>query len=67
MEVMFCHPVLKGLSLASRGHSEIMKAKNCKAIPGEECLTQHRLLCCDLVINNMKMPKIPKREKRIEM
>ncbi len=44
-----------------------MKAKNCKVIPGEECLTQHRLLCCDFKIKNMKMPKIRNGEKRIKM
>ncbi len=47
--------------------SEIMKVKNCKVTPGEECLTQHRLLCCDLVIKNIKMPKIQKGEKRIKL
>ncbi len=44
-----------------------MKAKNYKVIPGEECLTQHRLLCSDFKIKNMKMPKIRKGEKRIKM
>ncbi len=44
-----------------------MKAKNCKVIPGEECLTQHRLLCSDFKIKNMKMPKIRKGEKKIKM
>ncbi len=44
-----------------------MKVKNCKVIPGQECRTQHRLLCCDLVIKNMKMPKIQKGEKRIKL
>ncbi len=43
------------------------KRKNCKVIPGEECLTQHKLLCCDFEIKNMKMPKIQKGEKRIKM
>ncbi len=44
-----------------------MKAKNYKVIPGEECLTQHRQLCCDFKIKNMKMLKIRKGEKRIKM
>ncbi len=44
-----------------------IKAKDSKVIPGEECLTQHRLLCCDFIIKYMKMPKIKKREKRIRM
>ncbi len=46
---------------------EVMKVKNCKVIPGEECLTQHRLLCCDLEIKNMKMSDIQKGEKRARM
>ena len=37
--------------------NRMIKAKNCKVIPGEECLTQHRLLCCDFKIKNMKMLK----------
>ncbi len=45
----------------------MVNVKNCKVIPGEECLTQHRLLCCDLVIRNMKMPKIQREEKRIKL
>ncbi len=44
-----------------------IKAKTCKVIPVEECLTQHRLLYCDWEIKNMKMPKIQKGEKRIKM
>ncbi len=47
--------------------SEVMKVKKCKVVPGEDCPTQHRLLCCDLVINNMKTPKMQKREKRIKL
>ena len=29
---------------------EEIKIKNCKLIPEEECLTQHRLLCADLLV-----------------
>ncbi len=47
--------------------SETIKVNNCKVIPSEECLTQHKLVCCDLVIKNMKMPKIQKGENRIKM
>ncbi len=32
--------------------SGTLKAKNCKEISGEECLTQHRLLCYDVNIKN---------------
>ncbi len=47
--------------------SQCIKAKECKVIPGEECLTQHRLLCCDFKIKYMIMPKIQKGEKEIKM
>ncbi len=47
--------------------SEVMNVKNCKVIPGEACLTQHRLQGCDLVIKNMKMPKTQKGDKRIKL
>ncbi len=47
--------------------SQPIKAEDYKVIPGEECLTQHRQLCCDFMIKDTKMPKIQKREKRIKM
>ncbi len=50
-----------------RRQSETRNVKNCKVIPGEECRTKNRLLCCNLVIKNMKMPKIHNGEKRIRM
>ena len=37
--------------------------KNCKVIPGEACLTQHRLLWDELVIKGRKM-RVWKREKK---
>ncbi len=37
--------------------NEVVNEKNCNVIPGEGCLTQHRLLCCDFIIRNMKMLK----------
>ncbi len=46
---------------------EKMKVKNCKVIPGEECLIQHRLLSCDLVNKNMMMPKSQKGEKKVKL
>ena len=42
-----------------------IRVKDCKVIPGEECLTQHRLLCCDLLTKNVRL-KTHKREKRIK-
>ncbi len=45
----------------------MVNVKNCKVIPGEACITQHRLLCCDFLTRNMKMPKIQKGEKRIKL
>ncbi len=47
--------------------SEVVNVKNCKVIPGKACLTQHRLLCCDFIIRNMKMPKTRRGEKRIKL
>ena len=31
-----------------------VKIKDCKVIPGEECLTQHRLLCCDVRVKKVR-------------
>merc|ERR1712035_70036 len=44
----------------------VVEARNCKVIPGEECLTQHRLLCADFKIRDMKRPKM-KGERRIKV
>ena len=34
--------------------NEKIRFKDCKVIPGEECLTQHRLVCSDIKIIKMK-------------
>jgi len=34
-----------------------MFVKNCKVIPGEEFLTQHRLMCRGIVVRRAKMRK----------
>ena len=47
--------------------SEVVKVKNCKVIPGEACITQHRLLCADLCVRHMKRPKMKNGEKRIKV
>ena len=49
----------------SRGRN--VKVFDCKVIPGEECLTQHRLLCADMTIKDLKRPKTRKGEKRIKV
>ena len=45
---------------------EEMRMKDCKVIPGEECLTQHRLLCADILIRGMKRRVWKRREKRMK-
>ena len=45
--------------------NEAVKVKNCKVMPGEECIMQHRLVCADLLVADMKKPKMKKGEKRI--
>jgi len=37
--------------------SRDVKARDCKVIPGEACLTQHRLVSADLKVNNLKVTK----------
>ncbi|KAK3884019.1 hypothetical protein Pcinc_011688 [Petrolisthes cinctipes] len=52
--------------IVSRG--EGVWVQNCKVIPGEECITQHWLLCADLVLKMMMMRLKKKRgEKRIKV
>jgi len=46
--------------------NEAVQVKNCKVIPGEECIMQHRLVCAELVVADMKKPKMKKGEKRIK-
>ena len=45
---------------------EEVEVKNCKVIPGEECLTQHRLVCADLIMPN-KTKKRKRMEKRVKV
>jgi hypothetical protein len=40
--------------------------KDCKVIPGEACLTQHRLLSTSLIVRNLKRKKNAKGEKKIK-
>ena len=42
---------------------EDIKIKNYKVTPREECLTQHRLLCADLLVKE-KRKKVWKRQER---
>ena len=41
--------------------------KDCKVIPGEECVTQHRLLCMTLEVKSWKRPRKRKAEKKIKV
>ena len=43
-----------------------LRVTNCKVIPGEECVTQHRLLCADIKVVNLKRRQMNKREKKIK-
>jgi len=40
-----------------------VKVTDCKVIPGEACLTQHRLVCSDLRVEGMKSNKRKKGEE----
>ena len=46
--------------------NERMMIRDCKVIPGEECLTQHRLVCSDIKITGMKKKVRKSIEKRIK-
>ena len=45
--------------------NDAMKILDCKVIPGEACITQHRLLCSDLRLDGMKQKGRNKVEKKI--
>ena len=49
----------------SRG--ENVTVFDCKVIPGEECLTQHRLVCADMMVKDLQKPKRRKGERRIKI
>ena len=44
--------------------NEKIRLKDCKVIPEEECLTQHRLLCSDVKIMGMKRKRKGENIKR---
>ena len=46
---------------------EEIKIKSCKVIPGEECLTQHRLLCADLLVKEMRKKVWKRQERKIKV
>jgi len=46
--------------------NEGVKVTDCKVIPGEACLTQHRLVCSDLRVEGMKSNKRKKGENKIK-
>lgn len=47
--------------------NEEMKVKDCKVIPGEACLTQHRLLCLDAIVKEVKRQTKRKETKKIKV
>ena len=49
------------------GSPDGIDPKDCKVIPGEACITQHRLLCMDMKMTNLKAPKGRRREKKIKV
>jgi len=50
--------------IMSKGRS--VKVFDCKVIPGEECITQHRLVCADMVVKGLKKSIRRRGEKRIK-
>ena len=44
-----------------------VRAVNCKVIPGEDCVTQHRLLCADIQMKEMTRPRRRRGEKKIKI
>ena len=50
--------------MLTRVSEDKMLVENCKVIPGEECLTQHRLMCSDIVVRGIGMSK-NKRKKGV--
>ena len=43
--------------MLTRVSEDKMLVENCKVIPGEECLAQHRLMCSDIVVRGIDMSK----------
>jgi len=41
-----------------------VKVFDCKVIPEEECLTQHRLVCADMVVKGLNKSTRKRGEKR---
>ena len=46
--------------------NENVMVTNCKVIPGEACLTQHRLVCSDIKVKGMKRHKRKKGVRKIK-
>lgn len=46
--------------------SENIWARDCKVIPGEACVPQHRLLCVDVIVKGWKGVAVKKTAKRIK-
>ena len=53
--------------LMRKEKESIIKVKDCKTFPGEQCATQHKLLCADFWIKDFKRPKKRRGEKKIKV
>ena len=53
--------------LMRKEKDSVIKAKDCKTFPGEQCATQHKLLCADFWIKDFKRPKKRRGEKKIKV
>ena len=51
--------------IMSKGRS--VKVFDCRVIPGEECLTQHRLVCADMVVKGLKKSTRREEDKNKEI
>ena len=40
---------------------------DCRVIPGEECLTQHRLVCADMVVKGLMKSTRREEDKNMEI
>merc|ERR1712179_890452 len=53
--------------LMRKEKESVIKVKDCKTFPSEQCATQHKLLCADFLITDFKRPKRRRGEKKIKI
>ena len=53
--------------LMRKEKESVIKVKDCKTFPSEQCATQHKLLCADFLITDFKRPKRRRGEKKIKV